>query len=615
MRRARPVLVLAAAAFATGAILGADHGNPPGYAVAQRFVTAWTRRDYAGMYSDIARSSQRAISLGEFTDAYRQALTTATLTSAKTMGAPSAGASGAVEVPGARPTRACSARSRSTSCCRPSRTRRAARGSRGRAHSPFRACVPARRSAATPTSHDARRCSLATAACWPKAARVPTRHSRAKSHAARRSASAAEAVVGTVGPAPAARRQELEAQGVPADASVGLSGLELAFDDRLRGMAGGRLLAGARVLAAALPVPGADRAHHDLAGGAARGRRCARRAVRRNRRTAPVQRTDPGGRRHRPQRTAAARLDVQDDHHHRGARGEAGHPPHRLSLRDLRDARRREAEQRERRGMRRLAGTRVRRLVQLGVHAAGSQARRQPAGRDRGTLRLQPPVRDSRRLGKHAAARQRDPGRTRRRLDRDRPGAGARHATGDGDRGGDDRRRRPPTRADLPAGARRRACERDERFGGSHHAPPDDRCRSRRHRHRRRDPRDNGRRQDRHGRTEEHGRTQEQLRHHGPGIQLERSRGQRRLSASRKRSRQHRRLVRRVRAGAAPARRGRGAARQRRRRRRHRGAGRPRSARGGTRRTLQAVTSAERTSTRRRARRRPFPSGFQGRRF
>jgi cell division protein FtsI/penicillin-binding protein 2 len=65
----------------------------------------------------------------------------------------------------------------------------------------------------------------------------------------------AEAVVGAVGPAPVGRRQELEEQGVPYDASVGLSGLELAFDDRLRGIAGGELLAGSRVLAYAAPRP------------------------------------------------------------------------------------------------------------------------------------------------------------------------------------------------------------------------------------------------------------------------------------------------------------------------------------------------------------------------
>jgi cell division protein FtsI/penicillin-binding protein 2 len=63
----------------------------------------------------------------------------------------------------------------------------------------------------------------------------------------------ADAVLGTVGPVPASRRQELEEQGVPPEATVGLSGLELALDDRLRGIPGGELLAGGRLLAYATP--------------------------------------------------------------------------------------------------------------------------------------------------------------------------------------------------------------------------------------------------------------------------------------------------------------------------------------------------------------------------
>jgi cell division protein FtsI/penicillin-binding protein 2 len=63
----------------------------------------------------------------------------------------------------------------------------------------------------------------------------------------------ADDVLGTVGPVPASRRQALEQQGVPGQAIVGLSGLELAFDERLRGIPGGELLAGKRLLAYAKP--------------------------------------------------------------------------------------------------------------------------------------------------------------------------------------------------------------------------------------------------------------------------------------------------------------------------------------------------------------------------
>ncbi len=65
--------------------------------------------------------------------------------------------------------------------------------------------------------------------------------------------SIADSVLGTVGPMPSAHRQALEEQGLPPQAIVGLSGLELALDGRLRGTPGGELLAGTRPLAFARP--------------------------------------------------------------------------------------------------------------------------------------------------------------------------------------------------------------------------------------------------------------------------------------------------------------------------------------------------------------------------
>jgi hypothetical protein len=59
--------------------------------------------------------------------------------------------------------------------------------------------------------------------------------------------------VGQLGVPGPERREELRRRGVPADARVGLSGLERALDDRLRGQPGGQLRAGRRVLAASAP--------------------------------------------------------------------------------------------------------------------------------------------------------------------------------------------------------------------------------------------------------------------------------------------------------------------------------------------------------------------------
>lgn len=60
-------------------------------------------------------------------------------------------------------------------------------------------------------------------------------------------------IVGSLGPIPDELKGEYERAGVPADAKVGLNGLERIFDARLRGMPGGTLRAGDRVLASTEP--------------------------------------------------------------------------------------------------------------------------------------------------------------------------------------------------------------------------------------------------------------------------------------------------------------------------------------------------------------------------
>jgi peptidoglycan glycosyltransferase len=254
MRRARPVIVLAAGAFAAGVLLGAGHGAPPGYALADQFVTAWTHGDYASMYADIARSSQPEVAPSEFAATYRQALIEATVTHVKLTGAAHGGAQGDVVVPVTVDTRLFGALSLDFTL------RTVADGTLGTR-------IAWSRSLAFPglrpgelLSRDTRLPRRATllARDGSVLAESPTGPDPVVSAKATRNSplgNVAEAVVGAVGPAPVGRRQELEEQGVPYDASVGLSGLELAFDDRLRGTAGGELLAGSRVLAYAAPRP------------------------------------------------------------------------------------------------------------------------------------------------------------------------------------------------------------------------------------------------------------------------------------------------------------------------------------------------------------------------
>jgi cell division protein FtsI/penicillin-binding protein 2 len=66
----------------------------------------------------------------------------------------------------------------------------------------------------------------------------------------------ASAIVGVLGPIPAAEASTYAALGYPPDAKVGQDGLERVFERQLAGTPGGTLLAGRRVLAQVAPVPG-----------------------------------------------------------------------------------------------------------------------------------------------------------------------------------------------------------------------------------------------------------------------------------------------------------------------------------------------------------------------
>jgi cell division protein FtsI/penicillin-binding protein 2 len=254
LRRARPVLVLAAVAFAAGAVLGARHAAPQGYALADQFVTAWSRREYAAMYTDIAASSRRTTSVDEFARAYSEALIAATATHAKIAGATRGAAGGEVTVPVRVHTRLFGVLSLDFTLKTvetPGEGTRIA-WSRSLEFPGLRPGELLSRRTSLP-----QRASLLARDGSVLAESPPGPAPALSSEATRNSplGDVANAVVGTIGPIPAARRQQLEEQGVPPEASVGVSGLELALDDRLRGTPGGELLAGARLLAYAAPHP------------------------------------------------------------------------------------------------------------------------------------------------------------------------------------------------------------------------------------------------------------------------------------------------------------------------------------------------------------------------
>ncbi|HSZ14532.1 MAG TPA: penicillin-binding transpeptidase domain-containing protein [Solirubrobacteraceae bacterium] len=258
MRRARPVLVLAVAAFATGAIVGTRHSAPPGYALADQFVSAWTRRDYERMYSDVTASSKQSTPVSEFARDYREALTIATVTRMRVAGRARGGHAGAVTVPVRVDTRRFGVLSLSFTL--------PIEAPAGSAQGPGIAWSP---SLAFPGMRPGERLSRVTS--LPRRAPLLARDGSVLAEAAPGDVtdapaestrdsplgSIADSVLGTVGPIPVARRQALEEQGLPAQAIVGLSGLELALDSRLRGTPGGELLAGSRPLAFARPQPAA----------------------------------------------------------------------------------------------------------------------------------------------------------------------------------------------------------------------------------------------------------------------------------------------------------------------------------------------------------------------
>ncbi len=153
----------------------------------------------------------------------------------------------------------------------------------------------------------------------------------------------ASAVTGTIDTARGEADAALRAEGFPPRSLTGTSGLELAFNDRLdgqperaagrpatrRGRSAGR--ARARGGRAGAREAGQDHARPRSPGGGGRG---AGRAVRRRRCTGRPRRLGEGAGGDRVLLAAAARIDLQGDHHLRGARGRAGEDDRRVPRRN-----------------------------------------------------------------------------------------------------------------------------------------------------------------------------------------------------------------------------------------------------------------------------------------
>ncbi len=75
LTRVVPLIVVSVVAFAIGIAVGAGPDAP----AAARFLTAWEAGDYEAMYSEITPGAQDEVTLEEFTRAYEDARTTATI--------------------------------------------------------------------------------------------------------------------------------------------------------------------------------------------------------------------------------------------------------------------------------------------------------------------------------------------------------------------------------------------------------------------------------------------------------------------------------------------------------------------------------------------------------
>jgi peptidoglycan glycosyltransferase len=241
------VIALAAITFVVGAVVGADHSGSAQQSVAEQFVRAWTQNNYLTMHEDIDAAAQRATSPSVFAADYKAAERAATSTSMTITGSTHTEGDGAIVVPVRVHTRLFGTLTESFHV--------PVREESGRSRVAWSGTLVF--PGLQPGEQLNRRTTLPPRATLLARNGSVLAEGPASSAGTRASplGAAADAVVGEVGPIPASRLDELEAEGVPANAIVGTSGLELALDSRLRGTPGGELLAGTRVLASAVAKP------------------------------------------------------------------------------------------------------------------------------------------------------------------------------------------------------------------------------------------------------------------------------------------------------------------------------------------------------------------------
>jgi penicillin-binding protein A len=238
--RALPALGgLALLAAGAGMVVGSQ-AQSGSQRTAREFTEAWERGDYRAMYALLDEASRRVYTQREFRSAYRDAAATATST-AVDAGDPAGERNGSVAIPVAVRTRVFgTVRARLRLPVHDDQV----------TWRPLLAFPGLRRGEA-----------LARESEPPERATLLSRDGKvlAEGPADARSSpleAVAGSIAGTLLPEEtAAERRALYALGFPRDWPTGQNGLEHAFEERLAGRPGGRLLAGDRVIARARPRP------------------------------------------------------------------------------------------------------------------------------------------------------------------------------------------------------------------------------------------------------------------------------------------------------------------------------------------------------------------------
>ncbi|MDO9353456.1 MAG: penicillin-binding transpeptidase domain-containing protein [Solirubrobacteraceae bacterium] len=209
--------------------------------IGTRYAVAFAKGDYSAMYALISASDRRSLALERFTDLQQTARDTATVTKITT-GLVTSSDDDRVRVPVTVKTELFGTLTGDLFLpVVKDEEKRAVDWSQALSFPGLRAGEKLRRTTTLPPRASILASDNTTMVRGDGGARVPSTDT------------ALASIVGQVGPIPADQKADYAAKGVPADATVGLTGLERVFEDRVRGKAGGTLFAGDRQLAATEP--------------------------------------------------------------------------------------------------------------------------------------------------------------------------------------------------------------------------------------------------------------------------------------------------------------------------------------------------------------------------